>query len=37
MIPLIKESIAEPFGASLQVLENAIRFCPDEHWNTHST
>lgn len=34
MISLIKESISEQFGASLQMLENAIRFCPDEHWDT---
>ena len=31
----INESIWTQFGASLDMLENAIKMCPDEHWNTH--
>lgn len=30
----IRESIWAQFGASLDMLENAIHMCPDEHWNT---
>ncbi|SMC71014.1 DinB family protein [Moheibacter sediminis] len=30
----IKESIWSQFGASLDMLENAITMCPDENWDT---
>ena len=30
----IRESIWNQFGASLDMLENAIVMCPDEHWDT---
>jgi DinB superfamily len=30
----IRESIWNQFGASLEMLENAINMCPDEHWDT---
>ncbi len=30
----IRESIWYQFGASLDMLENAINMCPDEHWDT---
>jgi len=30
----IRESIWAQFGASLDMLENAITMCPDEHWDT---
>src|SRR5688572_16298702 len=30
----IKEAIWSQFGASLDMLENAIVLCPDEHWDT---
>ncbi len=30
----IKEAIWSQFGASLDMLENAITMCPDEHWDT---
>lgn len=33
-IASVKESIWHQFGASLDMLENAIRMCPDEHWDT---
>lgn len=29
-----QDSIWSQFGASLDMLENAIRMCPDEHWDT---
>lgn len=31
---LINDSIWSQFGASLNMLENAINMCPDEHWDT---
>ncbi len=31
---LIKESLWNQMGASLDMLENAINMCPDEHWDT---
>jgi len=31
---LIREGIWNQFGASLEMLENAILMCPDEHWDT---
>jgi len=31
---LINDSIWSQFGASLDMLENAIHMCPDEHWDT---
>lgn len=34
MINLLKESIWKQFGASIDMLENAIRLCPQEHWDT---
>lgn len=30
----IKESIWSQFGATLDMLENAITMCPDRHWDT---
>jgi hypothetical protein len=30
----IKEAIGNQFGASLEMLENAMIMCPDEHWDT---
>lgn len=30
----INEAIWSQFGASLNLLENAIMMCPDEHWDT---
>ena len=30
----IKDAIWNQFGASLDMLENAINMCPDEHWDT---
>jgi DinB superfamily len=30
----IKNSIWTQFGASLEMLENAITICPEAHWNT---
>lgn len=30
----ITEAIWTQFGASLDMLENAINMCPDEHWDT---
>lgn len=34
MNTIIKESIWKQFGASIDMLENAITCCPDESWNT---
>jgi len=31
---LINDSIWSQFGASIDMLENAINMCPDEHWDT---
>lgn len=31
---LVKEAIWNQFGASLDMLENAISMCPDEQWDT---
>jgi hypothetical protein len=30
----IKDAIWNQFGASLDMLENAIQLCPEEHWDT---
>ena len=30
----MRNSIWKQFGASIDMLENAINFCPAEHWNT---
>ncbi|RDC56521.1 DinB family protein [Pedobacter chinensis] len=32
----ITDAIWTQFGASLDMLENAINMCPDEHWETES-
>jgi hypothetical protein len=32
----IKDAIWSQFGASLDMLENAINMCPEEHWDTKS-
>lgn len=32
----IRESIWNQFGASLDMLENAIMMCPEEHWETET-
>ena len=34
MEKLLKESLWNQFGASLDMLENAIRHCPQENWDT---
>jgi len=34
MEKLTQESLWNQFGASLDMLENAIRYCPQEHWDT---
>jgi DinB superfamily len=34
MISTIKESMWKQFGASIDMLENAIAMCPSEFWNT---
>ena len=34
MVNLIKESLWKQFGASVDMLENAIMLCPIEHWDT---
>ena len=31
---MIKDALWSQFGASLDMLENAIHMCPDEHWDT---
>jgi hypothetical protein len=31
---IIRDSVWSQFGASLDMLENAINMCPDEHWDT---
>jgi DinB superfamily len=36
MINNAKESLWQQFGASLDMLENAINACPDEHWATEA-
>lgn len=30
----INEPIWNQFGASIDMLENAIKMCPDQHWDT---
>jgi hypothetical protein len=34
MISLIKESLWKQFGASIDMLHNAIERCPNDRWNT---
>ena len=34
MIDNVKEAVWNQFGASIDMLENAINACPDEHWAT---
>lgn len=34
MLDLIKESLWKQFGASIDMLENAIELCPGEFWST---
>ncbi len=34
MEKLLKQSLWNQFGASLDMLENAIRLCPQEYWDT---
>jgi hypothetical protein len=34
MDKLFKETLWKQFGASIDMLDNAIRMCPDEYWNT---
>jgi hypothetical protein len=36
MINLAKESIWKQFGACIDMLENAINACPNEHWATET-
>ena len=31
---LLQESLWKQFGASIDMLENAIQLCPQEHWDT---
>jgi hypothetical protein len=33
-LDIIKQAILNQFGASLQMLQNSITMCPDEHWDT---
>lgn len=35
-ISILKTIIAQQFGASITMLENAIKACPDKEWNTES-
>lgn len=35
MLETIKESLDNQFGASVDMLENAIRMCPGEYWEAH--
>src|SRR6476646_2144254 len=32
----LKESLWKQFGASIDMLENALRLCPDELWDTEN-
>lgn len=34
MINLVKETLWKQFGASIDMLENAIQMCPARHWDT---
>ena len=34
MISVLKEDIWRQFGASIDMLENAIKLCPDNLWNS---
>ena len=34
MDKVLKESLWKQFGASIDMLKNAIVLCPEEHWNT---
>jgi len=34
LINTLRQSIWNQFGASMDMLENAIRLCPEEHWDT---
>jgi hypothetical protein len=34
MINNVKQSLWQQFGASIDMLENAINLCPNEHWAT---
>jgi DinB superfamily len=35
MINTLKESLWKQFGASIDMLKNAIMLCPEEYWNTN--
>ncbi len=37
MLSTFKEAISQQFGASIQMLENAIVMCPAEKWDTADT
>ncbi len=32
----LKETLWKQFGASIDMLENALTLCPDELWNTEA-
>ncbi|HLK29990.1 MAG TPA: DinB family protein [Puia sp.] len=36
MIKLLKETLWNQFGASIEMLTNAIAMCPEENWNNHT-
>lgn len=36
MLSSLKTILSHQFGASIDMLENALMFCPDELWNTKS-
>lgn len=35
MVQELKENLWKQFGASIDMLKNAIELCPDEYWNTN--
>jgi hypothetical protein len=35
MLNALKKSLWKQFGASIDMLKNAILLCPEEHWNTN--
>lgn len=35
MLNTVKESLWKQFGASIDMLKNAIMLCPEEYWNTN--
>lgn len=37
MIQLVKDSLWSQFGASIDMLENALKLCPEELWNSEKS